>query len=322
MPIIVLSINLSHKYQLTPTEEIFAFSHAGTEYINVSNWILTVEGNVENPITFTYENFTALPSKEIIATVKCTDAFIATAKWRGIPLEDFLDIVKPDENALEVVFYGTDHYSSSLTLEEIKRYPVLLAYEVNDEPLPPAHGFPLRVVAPYHIGYKWVKWIYLIRLVDYDHRGFNESRGYSDNGLLPLVYSWENHALLLSIAFIFCGLSLISGLKSNSRKFYFKNLPRFVSRKFHIYTAILFNLISVITFSNWLYQSYLTKGVIFYSYHGIIALIAIIITLTSYVSGFGFRFISKKFWKVHQYSSYSSFFLFLASLLLGFLLFY
>jgi len=292
------------------------------EYINGSTWILTVEGNVENPITFSYENFTSLPSKEIIATVKCTDAFIATAKWRGVPLEDFLDIVKPDEEAIEVVFYGTDHYSSSLTLDEIKRYPVLLAYEVNGESLPPAHGFPLRVVAPYHIGYKWVKWIFRIRLVDYDHKGFNESRGYSDDGILPVVYSWEIHALMLSIAFVFCGLSMISGLKSRAWKFSFKKLPKFVSRKFHMYSAILFNLIFIITFSNWLYQSYLTRGTIFYSYHGLLALFAIILTLSSYISGFGFRFISKKLWRIHKYTSYSSFILFSLSLILGFLLFF
>jgi hypothetical protein len=318
----VLSINLSYKYRLTPTEEIFAFSHAGTEYINGSTWILTVEGNVEKPITFSYENFTSLPSEEIIATVKCTDTFTATAKWKGVPLDDFLNIVKPDEDAIEVVFYGTDHYSSSLTLEEIKIHPVILAYEVNGEPLPPAHGFPLRVVAPNHIGYKWVKWIFRIRLVDYDHKGYNESRGYSDDGVLPVVYSWEIHALMLSIAFVFCGLSLISGLKSRSWKFSFKIFPSFVSRKFHIYTAILFNLISIISFSNWLYQSYLTRGTIFYSYHGIIALIAVIISLTAYVSGFGFRFISKKLWRIHKYASYSSFMLFSLSLFIGFLFFF
>ncbi|MFW9990178.1 MAG: molybdopterin-dependent oxidoreductase [Candidatus Odinarchaeota archaeon] len=74
-------------------------------------------------------------------------------------------------------FYAADDYNSSLTIEEATENDVLLAYEMNSEVLPPEHRFPIRVVAPNQLGYKWVKWVVRIEIVNYDYKGYWESRG-------------------------------------------------------------------------------------------------------------------------------------------------
>jgi DMSO/TMAO reductase YedYZ molybdopterin-dependent catalytic subunit len=90
-------------------------------------------------------------------------------------------LVKPKGVVREVVFKCADGYSTSLTMEELRRTGVLLGHKVNGEPLLPEHGFPLRVVAPEKYGMKWAKWVTAMEFVDYDYKGFWEEKGWSDD---------------------------------------------------------------------------------------------------------------------------------------------
>jgi DMSO/TMAO reductase YedYZ molybdopterin-dependent catalytic subunit len=108
-----------------------------------------------------------------------------TGEWTGVPLSYLLEQAGYSQNTLSVVFYAADEYSSSISLEKALLEDTILAYKMNGVTLPAEHGYPVRLVAPHKVGYKWVKWIVKIELVDYVYEGYWESRGYSNIGNAP-----------------------------------------------------------------------------------------------------------------------------------------
>ncbi|MFX1329013.1 MAG: molybdopterin-dependent oxidoreductase, partial [Promethearchaeota archaeon] len=177
-PLILL---IYHSYSLNPVTPLDEFEVPNTFQIpdiDIDSWTLNITGNVQNPLVFSYENFTHLPTISMKITHQCVYVPLGTGIWRGVTLEYILNLINPGPGALEVVFYAVDGFTSSLTIEEVIKYDVFLAYEINGVPLPLEHGFPLRVVAPHHVGYKWVKFLDRIEIVNYDYKGFLESMGF------------------------------------------------------------------------------------------------------------------------------------------------
>ena len=87
--------------------------------------------------------------------------------------------------AKEVVFYASDGFSSSLTIERALHPTTLLALQANGTVLTYGNGYPYRLVVPCKWGYKWVRWIVEIEVVDYDYKGTYESWGFSDEADIP-----------------------------------------------------------------------------------------------------------------------------------------
>ena len=213
LPLIGLTGVVISRAIITPNDQFFVVSKGEIPHIEINNWTLTINGHINNNLTFTYSNFTSQPSQEVLATLKCVDGPYATAIWKGIPVKDLLDLAEVKPGAIDVVFYAADNYSSSLTIEEARMANVLLAYEMNGEVLPVEQGFPVRVVAPNHLGYKWVKWVVRMEIVNYDYIGFWESRGWSDDASITPFSDWIWHAVLLSIYLLFGGVAIMTGLK-------------------------------------------------------------------------------------------------------------
>ncbi|MFX1251774.1 MAG: molybdopterin-dependent oxidoreductase [Promethearchaeota archaeon] len=283
---LILSLSLSYPDNpITPNDEFFTLSVRGTQEIDSSSWILTIDGHVDNPLIFTYENFTTQPTIEVIATLKCVEGPSGTAKWRGVPLKDLLETVQVQSGAVDVVFYAVDDYSSSLTIEEASADDVLLAFEMNEETLPKEQGFPIRVVAPNHAGYKWVKWVEHIEIVDYDYRGYWESLGWADDAKFTPISDWRLHSVLLSISFLFGGISLMVGFKFSSTNDLFRDLPKFINRKFHLLVSTLYILSSSLFFLFWVIQTLTLRGNVFYTLHGLIGLITIGTVIATGVTG-------------------------------------
>src|SRR6266699_2145671 len=112
---------------------------------------------------------------------------IGTAKWHGVPLREVLRAVGVEADARYVAFTSLDEaqfegekvsYGSSIALEKALSPDVLLAYEVNDEPLAPEHGFPLRVIVPGYIGARSVKWLREITLQEHPSTNPYQARDY------------------------------------------------------------------------------------------------------------------------------------------------
>lgn len=112
---------------------------------------------------------------------------VGTAEWTGTPLKRLLAEAGPDPDAVDVVFTGMDHgvergveqdYARGLPLAEAGRDEVLLAYEMNGSPLPPQHGFPVRLVVPGWYGMAHVKWLRAITVLDRSFRGYQQEQAY------------------------------------------------------------------------------------------------------------------------------------------------
>jgi len=321
IPLIALSAVLINRNMITPNDDFFTISKGEVPEVNENTWTLIIDGHVNNTLTFSYTNFTSQPSIEILATLQCVEGPSGTAIWRGILIEDLLDMAQLKIGAVDVVFYAVDDYSSSLTIAEIYDNNVLLAYEMNGEPLPAEQGFPVRVVAPNQLGYKWVKWVVRIEIVNYDYIGYWESQGWSDNATRTQLSDWFLHAFLLSIAFLFGGIAMISGLKRSPITELFRDLPKFVNKHFHMIFAIAYFLTSLGSFIYWMLSTIQNRGVIFYTIHGIIALLSIIFLIPGVITGLKKskkRDQKGKTW--HYKLSVYSFIFFLSTILLGFYL--
>ena len=110
---------------------------------------------------------------------------MGNAEWAGVSLADVLDLAGVKDSAVEVMFEGADHgadevvgdpkevtYERSLPLAKATHADTLLAYEMNGEPLPQAHGFPLRLLVSGWYGMNSVKWVTGIHVLDHEFQGF------------------------------------------------------------------------------------------------------------------------------------------------------
>ena len=112
---------------------------------------------------------------------------VGTAEWTGVPLRTVLEEAGVADGAIAVLFGGMDRgtedgrptsFERSLSLADAHRDEVLLAYAMNGQPLPPQHGFPLRLVVPGWYGMASVKWLERITLIDRPFEGYHQVRGY------------------------------------------------------------------------------------------------------------------------------------------------
>lgn len=171
--------------EVTPNSKFYVVSkNVFDPSVDGNGWTLTVDGLVEKPLRFTYEEFTSLPSKKQSATLICISNpiggdLISNAEWVGVPMNYILKMAGVKPNGKEVVFYCADGYTDSIPIEKAWHQDTILAYRMNGETLPKSHGFPIRAIIPGLYGMKNPKWITRLELVDYDFRGYWETRGWS-----------------------------------------------------------------------------------------------------------------------------------------------
>ena len=145
-----------------------------------ATWKLTVGGFVDKPTTLSYHELRALPRTEQVRDFHCVTGWsVGHVHWAGVRLSDLLDRVQPQFAAQGVRFTSAElPYVDYLTLPQARLKDVLLAYEMNGKPLAREHGAPVRLVIPEMYGYKNVKWVAQIDLVDEIEDGYWEALGY------------------------------------------------------------------------------------------------------------------------------------------------
>ena len=159
------------------------------------SWRLDIVGQVENPRVYSFADIAAMPAVEQETTLLCISygvgsGLCSNAVWKGVPLPILLAQVKPKPNVTTVLFRAADGYYETFRFEKAMEETTLVAYEMNGEPLPRRHGFPLRLIVPGLYGEKNPKWLTRIELLDEAdgrlHRrhgcGFYKEQGWGRQG--------------------------------------------------------------------------------------------------------------------------------------------
>jgi DMSO/TMAO reductase YedYZ molybdopterin-dependent catalytic subunit len=208
---------------LTPNERFYVRTHFEVPELDAKSWRLKVEGAVERPFEIGYDELRKLPSHTLPALLECSGngrvflkppqiglrwelGGVSNAEWTGVRLADLLERAGVRAGAVEVILEGADKgasrspnpatpgvipFARSLPLAKARRPEVLLAYRMNGQDLPPAHGFPARAVVAGWYGMASVKWLRRIVVTDRPFQGFFQTITYSfwerRDGLATLV---------------------------------------------------------------------------------------------------------------------------------------
>jgi len=174
---------------LTPNDEFYVTSYRNPPDVRIEQWLLSIQGLVEQPLTLTYPQLTARSTVSEIVTLECVgnglaaDA-ISTANWEGIPLKALLEEAGVSSQGMDVVFRAADGYSDSVPLARVMAGDVLIAHRMNGVPLPRGHGFPARIIVPGIYGMKHVQWLTEIEVVGQDYKGYYQQKGWSDEAIV------------------------------------------------------------------------------------------------------------------------------------------
>jgi DMSO/TMAO reductase YedYZ molybdopterin-dependent catalytic subunit len=161
---------------------------------NFAGYRLSVSGLVDTPLTLSLDDLKALPSRTQITRHDCVEGWSTIAKWKGVPLRAVLEkagvkasgryILFRCYDALTTSLSGPDLYYETIDLIDAYHPQTILAYEMNDKPLPIENGAPLRVRIERQLGYKMAKYIKSIEVVtgfetvNGGYGGYWEDRGY------------------------------------------------------------------------------------------------------------------------------------------------
>ena len=154
--------------------------HAGTvPNTDLATWDFRVFGGVESPLTLSWDEFTALPTREITTDIHCVTRWSRfDTSFKGVHWSELAKVVKPKPSARYVVAHAEQDFTANVPLAALEDDEALLAYEADGEPLTPEHGWPLRLVIPKRYFWKSAKWLRGIELLDHDQPGFWERLGY------------------------------------------------------------------------------------------------------------------------------------------------
>lgn len=192
------------RYDLTPVGLHYLLVHYDIPAIDPATWRLAVGGRVASSLELSLDDLRRYEPATVPVTMECAGngrarlrpraisqpwlhEAVGTGEWTGARLVDVLTEAAVDDAAIEVVFTGADRgieggteqsYQRSLRLDEATRGDVLLAYQLNGQPLPPQHGAPVRLVVPGWYGMTNVKWLTSVEAVDTPFDGYQQSRAY------------------------------------------------------------------------------------------------------------------------------------------------
>jgi len=148
---------------------------------NPKEWRLIVDGEVEDPFELTWEDLLKLPAVESVSDFHCVEGWsVRNLRWYGVRFSTLAQMAKPRKTAKHVFFQCSDGYTTSLSLQDLLKEDVLLAYKLNGRFLEIPLGGPLRLVVPEKYGYKSAMWITHITFTKERKLGYWEKRGYSD----------------------------------------------------------------------------------------------------------------------------------------------
>jgi DMSO/TMAO reductase YedYZ molybdopterin-dependent catalytic subunit len=144
-----------------------------------ASWRLTVDGLVETPLTLSLDDLKRMPRASYTVEHHCVEGWSAIASWAGVPVREIVLRTRPKPTARYIMFRSFDaDYSNGWDMASALHPQTILAYAMNDNPLPPAHGAPLRLYSPTKLGYKMTKYLVSMTFMDRRPGGYWEDQGY------------------------------------------------------------------------------------------------------------------------------------------------
>ena len=192
------------RWDVTPVGLHYLLVHYDVPVVDLADWRLSVGGSVERPLSLSLDDLRLRETVTEAVTMECAGngrasldprpisqpwlvEAVGTAEWTGTPLAPLLSEAGVGDDAVEVVFTGLDRgvegeveqsYERALSLHAALDPSVLLVWGINGQPLPPQHGFPLRLLVPGWYGMTSVKWLSQITVLDRPFEGYQNAVGY------------------------------------------------------------------------------------------------------------------------------------------------
>ncbi len=172
--------------EITPVDRFYTVSkNLADPKVDGGPWRLELGGQVNRPLTLTYDTLRAMPSTEQYFTLSCISNpvggdLIGNNVWKGVLLKDLIESAGYPPGIRKVVFQAADGYTDSIRLTKAIESRTMLAYEMNGARLTDVHGFPARLLIPSIYGMKNVKWITRIELLDREFLGYWAQKGWDD----------------------------------------------------------------------------------------------------------------------------------------------
>ncbi|MDO7846413.1 sulfite oxidase-like oxidoreductase [Hymenobacter sp. M29] len=154
-----------------------------TPRIPLVNWEFRLEGLVENPVKWSWNEFSALPMQSFNPDIHCVTKWSKfDTKWRGVSLDTLLEHVQLKPEAKFVMAFSYGGYTTNLPLADLRNGQAFIGLEYDGKPLAPEHGGPARLVVPHLYFWKSAKWMQGLRFMAENEPGFWEDNGYSMRG--------------------------------------------------------------------------------------------------------------------------------------------
>jgi DMSO/TMAO reductase YedYZ molybdopterin-dependent catalytic subunit len=163
------------------TADFPVLSAGPTPHTRLEEWSLTIRGALDEPASWSWQTFLALPAETITVDIHCVTKWSKLdTRWKGVSLDTLLGEV---QSKAEFVTARSDGgYTTNLALEDVTNGRAWIAYEFGGEPLEPEHGGPARLLIPHLYFWKSAKWVRELTLTRADEPGFWETHGYHNHG--------------------------------------------------------------------------------------------------------------------------------------------
>jgi DMSO/TMAO reductase YedYZ molybdopterin-dependent catalytic subunit len=183
---------------LTPIDNFYVVSKNFSDpVVDDKGWQLSVGGLVDRQAKLSVSDLRAMVPTTEYVTMECISnnvggELMSTGIFTGVSLAALVATVSPKSTASWVAFKARDGYSESVPLSLVQGAPeILVAYELDGQPLPKAHGFPARVLIPGHYGMKGPKWLDSIDLVNHESGGYWEQQGWDHNAVIKTTARFD-----------------------------------------------------------------------------------------------------------------------------------
>ena len=151
--------------------------------LGLDKWSLTIDGDIKNPIKWTWRGYLEQPQVEITSDIHCVTGWSRyDNRWVGVKAAHLIETVEPWPEVKHCILQSYDGYQTNVSIELFKESNVILAFKWNGDLLSVEHGGPVRALLPGQYFWKSAKWLRRIEFTEEDRPGYWETRGYHNIG--------------------------------------------------------------------------------------------------------------------------------------------